>query len=74
MEEAKSFFPTYTVFTLVKPYFCVEYGKVFVGHVPNAKQLVYPGANHGLVWQNGAEIAYEIAEFMGFQNNEKSGR
>ena len=45
-----------------------------VGHVPNAKQLVYPDANHGLVWQNGAEIAYEIAEFMGNRNSAKSGR
>ena len=33
-------------------------------HVPNARQLVYPEANHGLVWQNGAGIAHELAEFV----------
>ena len=36
-----------------------------VSLVPNAEQLVYPDANHGLVWQNGVEIAREMAEFVG---------
>ena len=45
-----------------------------VGHVPTAKQLVYPDANHGLVWQNGAEIGYEIAELIGIQEREEPGR
>ena len=36
-----------------------------VSHLPNAEQLVYPEANHGLVWQNGVEIAHEMAGFVG---------
>jgi len=36
-----------------------------VSLVPDAKQVVYPEANHGLVWQNGTEIALEMAEFVG---------
>ncbi len=33
-------------------------------HLPNARQHVYAEANHGLVWQNGSDIGYEIVEFM----------
>lgn len=36
-----------------------------VSLVPDADQLVYSEANHGLVWQNGVEIAREMAEFVG---------
>ena len=35
-----------------------------VSHIPNARQRLYDEANHGLVWQKGAEIGYDIVEFM----------
>jgi len=40
--------------------------------LPRAGQIVYPGANHGLVWQRGQEIAADILEFVAARNR-KSG-
>jgi len=45
-----------------------EHIEGIVSLVPNAKRVVYSEANHGLVWQNGVEIAHEMAEFVGATN------